>query len=258
MTIRSKNLFALGVLLASAWLAGAAPSANSLRYLVEEDFTVAGSDADARGHVQVLVKQKGAGHVQRLRVTLANLDPATPYQLLATTGDDTNFFAVADFTTTAAGRAKIMQQRVQTHETVRRTAPKRVLAELLAPLTEVRTFAVVNTNGEVVLTVDLHAAPTLQFELTSVLRSTGVDAAAVGCLVVAVQGGGVQFRLFAAGQSPHLKFHVNDSLVGTYAADFAGRINVGFLPHTAPSPLAFRSLSVRNDDDDLVLESTVP
>ncbi len=257
MIIRSKTLCAFGVLLASVWLAGAAP-ANSLRYLVEEDFTAAGPDADARGHAQVLVKQKGASHIQRLRVTLANLDPGTPYQLLATTGDDTNFFAVADFTTTAAGRATVMQQRVQAKDKIRRTAPKRVLAEPLAPLTEVRTLAVANTNGEVVLTVDLHAAPALQFELTSVFQSTGVDAAAVGCLVVAVQKGGVQFRLFAAGQSPQLKFHVNDSLVGTYAADFAGRINVGFLPYAAPSPLAFRTMSVRNAVDDLVLKSTVP
>ena len=98
----------------------------------------------------------------------------------------------------------------------------------------------------------------MQFELTSVFNNTGADYAAVGCLAVAVQSGHLQFRLFATGQSSQFTFDVNDSPVGTYAADETGRINVGAFPSTAPSPLAFRKLSVRNSEDTIVLESTVP
>lgn len=258
MIIRSKALLTLGALFAGVFLACAAPSANSVLYNVDEDFTATGLDSDARGHVQAIVKQRGASHLQRLRVTLAKLDPGTPYQLLAATGDDTNLLAIADFTTTRAGRAVVMQQRRQVLDKVRRTSKKQALSEVLAPLTEVRTLAVANTNGEIVLTVDLHAAPSLQFELTSVLKSTGADYAAVGCLAVAVQNGYLQFRLFAAGQSEQFTFLVNDSPVGTYVADYTGRISVGAFPSTAPSPLAFRKLGVRNSNDDIVLESTVP
>lgn len=258
MIIRSKALLTLGAFFAGVFLACAAPSANSVLYHVDEDFIATGLDSDARGRVRALVKQRGVSHLQRLRVTLAKLDPGTPYQLLAATGDDTNLFPVANFITTHAGRAVVMQQRHQVRERVRPTPKKQLLSEVLAPLTEVRTLAIANTNGEVVLTVDLHAAPSLQFELTSVLKSTGADYAAVGCLAVAVQQGHLQFRLFAAGQGAHFTFLVNDSPVGTYRADYTGRISVGAFPSAAPSPLAFRKLGVRNTDDDLVLESTVP
>ncbi len=258
MILRGKTLVALGALLVSALLAGAAPAANSTRYIVNEAFTNTGFDSDARGHVRALVKQRGQSHLQRLRVTLAKLDPRTPYQLLATTGDDTNFLTVAEFTTTRAGRAVVHQQRHQVAERVRRTATKLVLAEPLAPLTEVRTLAVADTNGVVVLTLDLHAAPSLEFELTSVLQNTGADFTAVGCLAVAVQGGYLQFRMFATGQGGEFTLLVNDSPVGTYAADYTGRINVGWLPPAAPSPLKFRHLALLNANDEVVLESLVP
>jgi hypothetical protein len=258
MIIRGKALLTLGVLLVGALLAGAAPTANSAHYVVNEDFTNTGFDSDARGHVKALVKQRGQSHLQRLRVTVAKLDPSTPYQLLATTGDDTNFLIVAAFTTTRAGRAVIQQQRHEVRDQVRPAAKRFVMAEPLAPLTEVRTLAVADTNGVVILTLDLHAAPSLEFALTSVLQNTGADFTAVGCVAVALQNGYLQFRMFATGQGGQFKLLVNDSPVGTYAADFAGRVNVGLLPPSAPSPLKFRHLALQNADDEVVLESIVP
>lgn len=258
MIIKGKVLLTLGALFASVLLAGAAPSANSTRYVVNEPFTSTGADADARGHARAVVKQSGVSQLQRLRVTVAKLDPKTPYQLLATTGDDTNFLLVAEFTTTGAGRAVVHKQHHQVGERIRPTAKKKILAEPLAPLTDVRTLAVADTNGVVVLTLDLHAAPSLEFALTSVLQNTGADFTAVGTVVAAVQSGHWQFRLFAAGQGGQFKLLVNDSPIGTYAADFAGRISVGWLPPTAPSPLQFRNVAVFNADDELVLESVVP
>ena len=91
-----------------------------------------------------------------------------------------------------------------------------------------------------------------------VLQNTGTDFTAAGCVAVAVQNGYVQFRMFAAGQGGQFKLLVNDSPVGIYAADFTGRINVGLLPPSAPSPLKFRHLALQNSDDEVVLESTVP
>jgi hypothetical protein len=258
MSIRSKTLLTLGALFTGALLACAAPSANSVLYFVEEDFTATGLDADASGHVQALVNQKGQRHLQRLRVTVAHLDPHTPYALLAAIGADTNLVAVANFKTSGSGRAVVMQQRKMVRDKIRRTAERHTLAEALAPLAEVHTLAVANTNGEVALTVSLHESPSLQFELTSVFNNTGADYEAVGCVAVAVQSGHLQFRLFAAGQGSQFTLDINDSPVGTYSADYSGRINIGAFPSTAPSPLAFRKLSMRNSEDTIVLESTVP
>jgi hypothetical protein len=258
MSIRSKTLLTLGALFTSALLLCAAPSANSVLYFVEEDFTATGLDADASGHVQALVNQKGQRHLQRLRVTVAHLDSRTPYVLLAATGEDTNLVAVANFKTSGSGRAVIMQQRKVVRKKVLRTSEKHTLSESLTPLAEVHTLAVANTNGEVVLIISLHESSSLQFELTSVFNNTGADYEAVGCVAVAVQSGHLQFRLFAAGQGGQLTLDVNDSPVGTYATDETGRIYVGAFPSAAPSPLAFRKFSVRNSEDAIVLESTVP
>jgi hypothetical protein len=257
MFIRSKTFLTLGALFTSAFLVCAVPSANSVLYFVEDDFTSTGLDTDASGHVQALVNQKGQRHLQRLRVTVAHLDPGTPYSLLAAIGDDTNLVAVANFKTSGSGRAIIMQQRKVVREKVLRTSVKHTLAEALTPLAEVHTLAVVNTNGEVVLTVSLHESASLQFELTSVFNNTGADYEAVGCVAVAVQSGHLQFRLFAAGQGSQFTLDINDRSVGTYASDETGRINVGAFPSAAPSPLAFRKLSVRNSEDAIVLESTL-
>jgi hypothetical protein len=259
MTIRSTALLTLAALFVSTVLTGAAAGASSsLSYSVEENFTATGIDADARGRVEALVKQKGEVSLQRLRVNVAQLDPGTPYVLLAATGDGLAWSQVAAFTTTDSGRATVVQIHNRVLNKVRRVAKKRALAQSLSPLTEVRALAVANTNGDVVLTVDLHGSPSLNFELTSVLENTGHDVEAIGCLAVAVQNGNLQFRLFAASQSTHLTLLINDTPVGTYAADYTGRISIGVFPHAAPSPLLFRKLSVRNTEDEIVLESIAP
>jgi hypothetical protein len=258
MTIRSKALLAFGALMTSALAICAAPNPNSTLYSVDEDFVATGVDANARGHVSAKVKHKGNVQSQRIRLTVAQLDPNTPYTLLASMGEDSDPVAVADFNTTSSGRAVLNQVQTRVLDKVRRVPKRRVLADALNPLLDVRSLAVVNTNGEVVLTVDLHNAPSLHFELTSVLASTGNDPAAIGCLAVAWQSGYLQFRLFAAGQSSQYTFSVNDAPVGTYLADYTGRISVGVFPPAAPSPLTFRKLSLRNADDIVVLESQLP
>ena len=97
----------------------------------------------------------------------------------------------------------------------------------------------------------------MQFELTTVFQNSGTDAVAIGCLAVACQGGGVQFRLLAAGDSSRFTLCVNGSSVESYDADAAGRISVGVFPNGAPSPLDFRDLCVRNNADAVVLQSEV-
>lgn len=258
MTIRSIALLALVAVLPGGATVFAAPSANSVQYSVSAPLVATGFDPDARGAVQAVVKKKGQVNLQRLRLAVSRLDPSTPYQLLAGFGDDTNLVSVAEFNTTPGGRAVILQLAPPASPKARRLPRKKALAEALSPLTEVHTIAVATTNGEVVLFARLHDSPTLSFELNSVLSNTGADTAAIGVLSVAIQEGNLQFRLFAAGQSPELTFCVNTEALATYVTDVAGRISIGALPRRAPSPLAFRNICVRNADDEIVLESTVP
>jgi hypothetical protein len=222
---------------------------------VSEPFVNTGFDADADGSAQIIVKHKGAAEVERLRLVLSHLDARSTYRLLASVGDETNLVVVSEFTTTPSGRALVLGLNPGKKRTI---AKRRKLAAELIPLVEVTKLAVANSNGDIVLTVDLRSSPSLNFQLSSVLTSTGVDPTAVGCVAVAIQDGNTQFRLFAAGASSSFTVLVNESPIGIYPAGPGGRISLGALPPSAPSPLSFKSFSILNADTDEILTTTVP
>jgi len=257
------TLNTLLVILASATLAQAAPATpNKVRYKVDELMTATGVDADATGRVQAFVKKQGNSDHQRLRVSAQNLDPKTPYTLVAQLGDSNDVFVVTTFTTTDEGVGKVLffqNRRLKGNGLNGRGAgvSKHALPDVIDPLTDVRTLSIINSNSEVVLTLDLYAAAGMEFELASVFNNTGSDPNAIGCVAAACVSGSMQFRLFAAGQSSEYTFCVNDSAVATYKADWSGRISVGALPSGAPSPLLFKKLDVRNVVNEIVLESDV-
>ena len=241
-------LTVLMALVAGVTIASAAPiRPNTLRYSVATELVSSGLDGDARGQVQISVRERGDAENARLRLTVAKLDPKTSYTVLAQVGDDTNYVVVTNFTTSAAGRARLVYSN--------RAQGAHQLPSLLGELTDVNAIAIANTNGEVVLTADLHQSESLKFELTSVLANSGTDPFALGCLAMAWQGGAVQFRMFATGQSSEFTFCVNGTPVQTYPADATGYIGVGVFPAAAPSPLKFREVSLRNAADQVVLQS---
>ena len=257
--IRASLLVVCSVL--GVWCAGSLPAqANSLQpnkvqYSADQLMTSTGVEAEASGRVQVFLKQQGTSDHQRLRLLVGGLDARTPYTLRAQIGEDTNFVTVSTFSTTLAGNASVLYLQNGVSKTVRKK--KHALPELLASLTEVRALTVANTNGDAILTVNLHESPSMRFELSSVFSNSGSDADAIGCLAVSTQSGHVQFRLFAAGQSSAFSFWVNDQSVATYTTDTAGRISIGAFPTRAPSPLLFRKLRVRNADNEVVLQTDV-
>lgn len=261
--IRTKTLNTLLVLFAGATLAAAAPgNANKVSYKVDEALVASGVDADAAGRVQAFVKQQGNSDHQRLRVTATHLDPKTPYTLLALIGTNVDYTIVTNFTTSSLGQGKVVyfQNRAlkqNGHNGRGAGVNKHALPAVIDPLTDVRALAIANTNGEVVLSVDLHASLAMEFELASVFNNTGADPDAIGCVAVACQNGAVQFRLFAAGRSSEYIFCVNDAPVANYEADWAGRISVGAFPNSAPSPMFFKKLDVRNGGNAVLLQSDV-
>jgi hypothetical protein len=261
MKIRSRAMNTLAALCAGAAVFAQAALAGPtmVHYSVEETLTATATDPDATGSVQAIVRNDGKIDRQRLRVSVAQLEPRTSYTLLAQMGDAPNLVSVTNFTTTPAGRGGVLyiQNRVLKSRAVPRPT-KRSLPEVMNPVTHARTIAVANANGEIVLTASLHDSPSMTFEMVRVLENTGNDPQAVGCLAVACQNGGVQFRLFATGQSSEFTFCVNETPVATYPADETGRISVGVFPNASPSPLTFQKLSLRNAANDVVLEGIVP
>lgn len=258
--IRTTTLNALLVFVAGAVIANAGPvTPNKVRYKVDEALVSSGLDANATGRVQAFVKQQGNSDHQRLRVTAKNLDLKTPYTLLALVGTNEEWTVITEFTTSSGGKGTVtyFQNRAlrdNGHNGGGAGVNKHALPDSINPLTEVRSLSIVDTNGQVVLSLNLHESLAMEFELASVFNNTGSDPEAIGCVAVACQNGSVQFRLFAAGSSSQYTFCVNDAPVATYEADWAGRISVGAFPSAAPSPLMFKRLDVRNGSA-VVLES---
>ena len=211
-----------------------------------------GVDIDASGRVQAFLKQHGNSNHQRLRVTLRNLDARADYTLLAQIGVSPDWIEAGSLRTTASGAGHVTYARNR----LSRPQNRHALPGMIDALTDVRQLAVVDANGYVVLTVNLHESETMEFELASIFKNTGNDVNAIGCVAVACQNGNVQFRLFAAGQSSEYVLCVNDTPVETYRADDAGRITVGAFPNAAPSPLLFKKLDVRAGNA-VVLQSDV-
>jgi len=234
-----------------------------LHYNVDTAMTVTNGNTNATVRVRAFVKQQGNSDHQRLVISVAGLDPQTPYTLLAQVGDDpSNTVSVATFTTTRSGAGKVsyFQNRAlkgHGHNGHGSGVNKHALPDSINPLSTVRVFSVADTNGVVLLTASMHESASLAYEMAATFVNTGNDPNAIGCMAVAIQEGQVQFRLFAAGQSSEYGLMVNGAPVADYFTDYTGRINVGVFPSGAPSPLKFQSVAMRNAARAVVLESVI-
>ncbi len=237
---------------------------TKIHYNVDTALTATGVDPNASGRVSAFLKQQGNSDHQRFRLTVAGLTAQASYTLLALIDDDagTNWVVVTHFNTSLRGGKSLKYFVNRALKKPGRAGPgagrnKFALPDALDPLPQVRAVSVTKSNGDVVLTANLHEAAGLSYSVASTFVNTGADPEAIGCLAMAIQGGVVQFRLFAAGQSSEYSFWVNEAPVANYPADFGGRISIGVFPHKAPSPLGIRAVSVRNPSNAVVLESQV-
>src|SRR4026207_1573309 len=74
-----------------------------LNVLLRTDMVNTVVDDDASGRISGTLIRNGQTSNQRLKLSFANLDPDTAYQLVAFIGDETNPRSVAEFTTDSSG-----------------------------------------------------------------------------------------------------------------------------------------------------------
>jgi hypothetical protein len=201
--------------------------------------------------VQALERNNGRADNQRLRITAKHLDANKTFWLLAQLGDSSDWTVVTSFKSSARGRGRV------TYLQTAAANSRRAFPDGIHAVTEARVLAIADETGYVILSVNLHAANTMRFELATVFENAGTDMLALGCLAVACENGGVQFRLLATAQSSQLTFCVNDAPVATYAPDATGLFRAGVLPFSAPSPLLFKKMTLRNASEQVVLQTDV-
>ena len=255
------KLFTTLVALVGMAFASHAQSDVTIRYRSDASFAAVGSDADATGSVQAFAKRVDDNDVQRLRVRVAGLDAGARYTLNATL-DDGSSVAMTTFTTDESGGAVIIYLQnngvTQSSQALRRARAKRLSLPMNVPnVVSIGSISVVSGSGETVLSADLHASETLNYQVTSVFANTGVDGDAMGCVAFAIEEGTTQFRLFALGQpNSAYTLSVNGQDVTIYYSDYTGRIAVGVVPN-AGSLLGYHTLALKNSDGVAVLETTV-
>jgi hypothetical protein len=256
--IRTHILTTLAALFSAVIVAQGGPG-TFVRYHVDTAMTATGIDSNATGSVQAFLKHQGKSDNRRLRMRVANLEPRAAFSLQGTVGEADGAVVVAQFTTDASGKASIVYVENaalrKTEKTRSFRKNKHALPETVFDVASVRAFSVVNDDGEIVLSADLHGAESFNYQVAAAFKNTGVDGDAIGCMAAAVQHGTIQFRLFAMGQSSQYTLVINNEPVASYAADYLGGIAVGSYPSLAPNPMSFREISVKNAADVMILES---
>jgi len=162
-----KILMGFALALAAMFLHHDASAATrTLNVLFRMDMVNTGTDANASGKISGNLIRNAAGSNQQLKLTLANLDPGTQYQLSAFIGDDPNRRVVADFTTDSTGAFVATYVQKCPGNTSRGGQP---LPIVLDPISHIHQLDIVK-DGNVLLTgvvgTDLQAdctAPTVNF-----------------------------------------------------------------------------------------------
>ncbi len=126
----------------------AAGGTSVLHVLYNTAMANSGVDPNASGKINGMLNRQGNSNNQRLRLTLANLDPNATYQLMAYIGDDANPRNVADLTTDSKGALAISYVQKCPGPS---NAGGQPLPAVLDPISRIHQLDVVK-DGNVILT----------------------------------------------------------------------------------------------------------
>jgi hypothetical protein len=128
---------------------------------------------NASGNVNCKLDRRGTASNLQLKISLAKLDPNTPYQLIAYIDDDTNSTSVTQFTTGANGAFAVTYV-----QKANARSGEKLLPNALNPICSVRELDIVNGSGQTILQADLMDPDRLQYRLKRFMDNTGFIPAA--------------------------------------------------------------------------------
>ena len=231
----------------------AASSGTSiLHFIFKSAMTNTGVDADASGNVSGKLTRQGNASNQQLKISLANLDPNTTYQLATFIGNDTNSMSVTQITTDSKGAFKVTFVKKAQGSA---SAGGQPLPDALNPLRNVRELDIVNGSTQTVLRVDLTDPDKLQYLVKRLMDNTGFIPAAAGSLQIKATTTSTQFQLTASGLTPSTGYilTINGNAAQTNTTDSAGNLNLTALPPGAPDVLDIHAVALTDITGNLVL-----
>jgi hypothetical protein len=214
--------------------------------------TNTGVEPDDSGTVNGKLNRQGNASNQQLKISLANLNPNTTYQLAAFIGDDTNSTSVTGFTTDSKGAFKVTYVKKAQGNA---GGGKQPLPDALNPLDDVRELDIVNGSTQTVLRVDLTSTDKLQYLVKRPMDNTGFIPAAVGSLRIHATATRTQFRLTASGLTPNTGYvlTIDGNASQTNSTDRKGKLKLTALPPGSPDVLDINSLGLTDISGNPVL-----
>jgi hypothetical protein len=209
-------------------------------------------DGGASGTVFARENKQGKADNQSVSISLKGLDTNAPYTLLISTVDDTNLVSATDFTTDKRGKASL---------TFKITGKgngngKNALPEVMQPVAELRSFAVVNADTQTVATADLTAPTQLQYQIKRDLSTNDITAT----LRIQANTKKTKLRLSARGLPAASDFSLvlNGAVAQTDTTDSHGKLEMATELLNATDVLNLRSVEVVDTSSNVVLSTTLP
>jgi len=225
-----------------------------LHFFDSATFTNNGLATTASGSVSARQNRQGNADNESVKLSFKGLDTNAPYTLQISTVNDTNLTSVSDFTADARGRAKLDFSKLGNGNGLGHG--NMPLPDAMDPVSELRTFAVVDTNAQAVLTADLTASNHLQYLIKRDLSTNDITAT----LRIQANTQTSRLRLSARGlpASNDFLLVLNDSVVQTNSTDARGRLEMGTALLNPTDILDLRSVALSDTASNVVLSTTLP
>jgi hypothetical protein len=242
-------------------LAPAAPAPHShdmLLLLLQTKMSNGGVLSNANGTVDLHENEHGSRANQEIHVNLNHLEAGATYQLTAASGDNSNITSVVEFTADAKGHARLdLRDNGQgTGMGTNGVKGKLPLPADWEPVSTISALAIVDTNGQTVLTADLTTPEKLEYLVTRDLSTNTVKAK----LQINAHTHKALVRVTASGLTPNAAYSLalNGTVAQTGNADKKGKLKLETELPNATDILALQSVALLDDGGSEVVSTTLP
>lgn len=225
-------------------------------------------ETNATGTVCASQDQQGNADVQKLKISVQDLETNAVYELLALVDDQTNLISVTNFTADANGNADLSyfdngnQERHghghghgHGHNKGGKQAGPSGLPAVLNPISQIEQLAIYNSSTQAVLTADLTMPDQFQYLVKRDLSTNSFEAS----LCIKANNQQTRFLLSACGLSTNSNYFLvlNGGIAETNTTDANGCVSFNSLP-SGTLVLQVRDLELWDASNNVVLSTTLP
>jgi len=224
-----------------------------MHFFDRASFESTGIASGASGSVSTHQNRQGHADNQWVLISLKGLEANAAYELQVSTVGDTNSKSVYEFTTDARGHTDL-NFRQQGNGKGR--GHHKLPLGAMDPVSELRSFSVVDTNAQTVLKAELTNPSHLQYLIKRNLSGNE----ATGTLRIKATGDTARLRLNVGGLSATNDYYLvlNGGIVQTNSTDAHGRLKAEAALSSTLDILDLRSVAVWDSGSNAVLNTTLP